>query len=131
MHTLTGIDVRRDIDLALALAASRPSGPTVEALRARLKNYIEALADPAAEYAKGLADQRAREIAEATVRQSRKLARGTGGEVRDPAATLRLLAKSVDHLSRYAQSAPRLKASRGHHNPVENVRTPAGGGATT
>ena len=69
----TWIDMGRDVDLALALAQGRPTGPTADEVRKRLRSYIGLLADPAETYAKGLADSRARDIATATVEHARGL----------------------------------------------------------
>ncbi|SFY37503.1 hypothetical protein OH786_19950 [Streptomyces atratus] len=91
-----------DVRLALDLANGRPTGEAADAVRARLRACIAALAGPADVFAAGLADLRARDIATNTVRHARAVAQD---EVHDPAVNLRLLAKSVDHLSRYAAAA--------------------------
>ncbi|MGW1431410.1 DUF6415 family natural product biosynthesis protein [Streptomyces sp. NPDC002431] len=100
----TATDMARDVDLALALARSRPTGPVAGEVRKRLRSHLGLLTDPAEEYAKGLADSRARDIAVATVAHARGLLRDRDG---DPAAMLRLLAKAVDHLMRYASHTRR------------------------
>lgn len=92
-------DMAMDIRLALDLARGRPTGEAADALRVRLRTYIAALAEPADTYAASLADSRARDIATNTVRHARAVAQDP---VQDPAANLRLLAKSVDCLARYA-----------------------------
>ncbi|MFF9072172.1 DUF6415 family natural product biosynthesis protein [Streptomyces sp. NPDC014646] len=104
MSAVTGtpptlIDMGRDVDLALALAQGRPTGPAADEVRKRLRSYLGLLVDPAEEYAKGLADSRARDIATATVDHARGLLRDQHG---DPAAMLRLLGKAVYYLMRYA-----------------------------
>ncbi|MER7959189.1 DUF6415 family natural product biosynthesis protein [Streptomyces sp. NPDC096030] len=103
--------MQADIRLALDLAScGRPTGEAADALRNRLRGHIRHLADPADAYAKTLADSRAQDIVVNTVRHARAVAEDT---VVDPAASLRLLAKAVDHLGRYVaqhQHAPRLPA---------------------
>lgn len=90
----------RDSNLAVTLANyGTPTGPTADALRKRLRGYIALLAEPAGQYADALADSRARDIAQATVDHARKVSEDWGG---NPEAGLRLLAKSVDLLLRYA-----------------------------
>ncbi|MET9428166.1 DUF6415 family natural product biosynthesis protein [Streptomyces sp. NPDC003036] len=101
--------VASDVRLALDLANGRPTGEAADAVRARLRGYIAVLADPADVYAAGLADTRARDIATNTIRHARAVAEDP---VHDPAANLRLLAKSVDHLFRYAVSAARRSGQR-------------------
>ncbi|MEU0370861.1 hypothetical protein ABZ070_11465 [Streptomyces sp. NPDC006283] len=91
-----------DVRLALDLANGRATGEAADAVRARLRTYIVALADGADLHAAGLTDLRARDIATNTVRHARAVAQD---EAHDLAANLRLLAKSVDHLSRYAAAA--------------------------
>ncbi|SFX38640.1 DUF6415 family natural product biosynthesis protein [Streptomyces atratus] len=100
----TSTDMGRDVDLALALAQGRPTGPAADEVRKRLRSHIWLLVDPAEEYAKDLADSRARDIATATVDHARGLLRDQGG---DPAAMLRLLGKAVYHLMRYASQVQR------------------------
>lgn len=94
----------RDVDLALVLAQERPTGPTADEVRKRLRSHIGLLVDSAEEYAKGLADSRARDIAIATVEHAHGLLRDQDG---DPAAMLRLLGKAVHHLMRYASQVQR------------------------
>ncbi|MFF9076568.1 hypothetical protein ACF1FX_26340 [Streptomyces sp. NPDC014646] len=98
-----------DVRLALDLANGRPTGEAADAVRTRLRAYVAALADPADVYAAGLADPRARDIARNTVHHARAVARD---EMHDPAVNLRLLAKSVDHLSRYAAAAAQQRGQR-------------------
>ncbi|MGW4240802.1 DUF6415 family natural product biosynthesis protein [Streptomyces sp. NPDC004749] len=98
----TWLDMGRDVDLALALAQGRPTGPAADEVRRRLRSYVKLLVEPAEAYAKGLADSRAQDIATATVDHARGLLRDQGG---DPAAMLRLLGKSVYYLMRYAAHA--------------------------
>ncbi|PCG83997.1 hypothetical protein CIB93_21480 [Streptomyces sp. WZ.A104] len=104
MHTsdktqFTSADVVADVSLALALAQTRPTGEAADSLRQRLRGYIGVLADPADTYADGLGDSRAKDIAVNTVRHARAVALDP---VTDPAANMRLLAKSTDSLFRYA-----------------------------
>ncbi|WP_327359536.1 hypothetical protein [Streptomyces sp. NBC_01304] len=98
-------DVRLDADLAFSLAAGRPTGEAADALRDRLRDYIRALAEPAATYAQSLEDNRAKDIAVNTVLHARKVAADRG---QDPVASLRLLGKSAEILSRYTAAAARL-----------------------
>ncbi len=100
----TWTDMGRDVDLALAFADGRATGPAANEVRRRLRSYIGLLADPAEEYANSLVDSRARDIATATVEHARGLLRDQGG---DPAATLRLLGKSAYYLMRYASQIQR------------------------
>ncbi|MDF9814190.1 DUF6415 family natural product biosynthesis protein [Streptomyces sp. SPB162] len=103
MTTPAGVaDMASDVRLALALAEGRPTGPATDVLRGRLRTYIGALLDPADAYAANLADSRARDIAVNTVRHARAVVQDP---VQDPAANLRLLAKAVDHLARYAAAS--------------------------
>lgn len=96
-------DMRRDIEIAMTLAVARPTGTVANAVRARLRGYIVSLAEPAETYVHTLnAESRDRDIAEATLRHAQKLLHASDG---DPAARLRLLAKNVDHLMRYAARA--------------------------
>ncbi|MEU3075108.1 DUF6415 family natural product biosynthesis protein [Streptomyces laurentii] len=106
----TWMDMSRDVELALALAQGRPTGPAADEVRKRLRIYLRLLVDPAEEYAKHLADSRARDIATATVGHARGLLRDQHG---DPAAILRLLAKSVSWLMRYVFQTQRQR-STGH-----------------
>ncbi|MEU3048621.1 MULTISPECIES: DUF6415 family natural product biosynthesis protein [unclassified Streptomyces] len=92
-------DLAADVRLALDLSNGRPTGAAADAVRRRLRDHIAALADPADTYAAGLGDSRARDIAVNTVRHARAVATDAVG---DPAANLRLLAKAVEHLARYA-----------------------------
>ncbi|MFC5721401.1 DUF6415 family natural product biosynthesis protein [Streptomyces gamaensis] len=98
-QTPTGYDMAGDSALALALASGRPTGEAADALRRRLRQYIGLLAGPAERYANALEDSRAKDIAQNTVRHARAVAQDP---VHDPAASLRLLAKSVDLLLRYS-----------------------------
>ncbi|MFF8317347.1 hypothetical protein ACF06V_09295 [Streptomyces bobili] len=94
----------QNVQLALDLANGRPIGEAADAVRVRLRTYIQVLADPADAYANGLVDPRARDIAVSTVRHARAVAEDS---VHDPAANLRLLAKAVHHLAQYAAGARR------------------------
>lgn len=96
------VDMGRDVDLALALAEGRPTGPAADEVRSRLRSYIGRLVTPAEAYARTLADPRARTIVEQTTEHARALLRDQGG---DPAVTLRLLAKATYCLMRYASCA--------------------------
>ncbi|MFE7414601.1 DUF6415 family natural product biosynthesis protein [Streptomyces laurentii] len=98
----TWIDMSRDVELALALAQGRPTGPAADEVRKRLRSYLRLLVGPAEEYATCLTDLRARDIAIATVGHARGLLRDQQG---DPEAVLRLLAKSVSCLMRYVHQA--------------------------
>lgn len=98
----TWVDIGRDVDLALALASSRPTGQAAGEVRSRLRSHIEQLAPRAEVYAKTLTDPRARAIAERTAEHARALLRDQGG---DPATTLRLLGKATYCLMRFAGSA--------------------------
>ncbi|MFD9823148.1 DUF6415 family natural product biosynthesis protein [Streptomyces violascens] len=101
--TPTAIDMRRDIEIAMALAANCPNGAVANAVRCRLQDYITGLVEPAEAYLNVLkTETRERDIAEGTIRHARNLTRVSSG---DPAARLRLLAKSVDHLLQYATTA--------------------------
>ncbi|MCH0539106.1 hypothetical protein I3F58_05950 [Streptomyces sp. MUM 203J] len=91
--------VAQDVDLALRLAALRPTGEAADALRERLRGYIRAYADAAGAYARDLADGRARDIALSTVTHARAVA---ADAVHDPGANLRLLAGGAQMLARYA-----------------------------
>ncbi|GAA3391659.1 DUF6415 family natural product biosynthesis protein [Streptomyces roseoviridis] len=97
----TWVDMGRDVDLALALAEGRPTGPVADELRRRLRSHIEQLVTPAEAYATTLADNRARDIVEKTAEHACALLRDQGG---DPAASLRLLGKATYHLMRYASA---------------------------
>lgn len=99
---ITPVVMAADVRLALDMANGRSTGEAADVVRVRLRAYIAVLADPADAYAAGLTDLRARDIATSTVRHARAVAQDA---VHDPAANLRLLAKSVDHLSRYANAA--------------------------
>ncbi|MCY0932154.1 hypothetical protein OTB20_39530 [Streptomyces sp. H27-H1] len=101
-------EVARDVEIALALAEACPAGAAARAVRDRLRTRIRALADPAEAFAHTMADSRPRDIALATVRYARDLAADPGG---DPVASLRLLAKSAQHLIRYAADG-RAEAAR-------------------
>ncbi|WP_331721542.1 DUF6415 family natural product biosynthesis protein [Streptomyces sp. NBC_00212] len=104
-NTATRIDMCRDIEIAMALAVACPTGAVATAVRGRLRGYIIGLVEPAEIYVHALkAETRDRDIAEGTLRHAQKLLRESGG---DPAARLRLLAKGVDHLMRYAAEARR------------------------
>lgn len=98
-------EVALDASLAFHLAAGRPTGEAADALRERLRGHIRALAGPADAYAHRLADNRAKDIAVNTVAHARKVAADPG---QDPVASLRLLGKSAEILSRYAVAALRL-----------------------
>lgn len=100
-------DMARDSALALTLAThGTATGPTADELRRRLRGYIGLLADPAQEYADALSDGRARNIAQHTVQHARAVAEDEG---QDPAASLRLLAKSVELLMRYTADQQRRR----------------------
>ncbi|WP_369384130.1 DUF6415 family natural product biosynthesis protein [Streptomyces sp. cg36] len=88
----------RDIEIAMALAVHAPAGEAARRVRQRLRGYITVLAVPAESRVRRMAASRERDVAAGTVRHARSLATSGG----DPAATLRLLAKSVQHLLRYA-----------------------------
>ncbi|MFC0842645.1 DUF6415 family natural product biosynthesis protein [Streptomyces noboritoensis] len=88
----------RDIEIAMALATHAPNGEAASRVRERLRGYIALLAAPAESQVRRMEQSRERDVATGTVRHARSLA-GSGG---DPAATLRLLAKSVQQLLRYA-----------------------------
>ncbi|MFI1177554.1 DUF6415 family natural product biosynthesis protein [Streptomyces melanogenes] len=95
----TASGMSRDIEIAMALAVHAPAGEAAARVRQRLHGYIELLAGPAESQVQQMAPSRGRDVAEGTVRHARGLTRpGPGG---DPAATLRLLAKSTQHLMRY------------------------------
>ncbi|MGW1464472.1 hypothetical protein ACWCPT_09005 [Streptomyces sp. NPDC002308] len=103
----TGVPVSRadlaaDVQLALDLARGRATGEAADALRARLRRAIVAYAPLADAYAAQLADSRAREIVTHMVCHAWAVAQDPG---QDPAVNLRLLAKAVDHLARYAAAA--------------------------
>ncbi|WP_156727319.1 hypothetical protein [Streptomyces apocyni] len=93
----------QDVASALILAEHRPTGEPANQLRTRLRSRIRHVIEPAARYAEAMPDGRARDIATDTVRYARRLSTRT--EFRDPAAELRLLAKSLETLSRYAAAA--------------------------
>ncbi|MEV6328427.1 hypothetical protein [Streptomyces sp. NPDC051909] len=95
---LSWVDMGRDVDLALALAEVRATGPAADEVRRRLRSYIGQLVGPAEAYAKTLLDARARVIVEQTAVHARALLRDQDG---DPAATLRLLGKATYCLMRY------------------------------
>ncbi|MFF8385141.1 hypothetical protein [Streptomyces kanasensis] len=88
-----------DVELALRLAAVRPTGVVADGVRERLRGYVRAYADTADAYARNLVDGRARDVAVATVAHARAVA---ADPVHDPAAHLRLLAKGAHMLARYA-----------------------------
>ncbi|MFD3978230.1 hypothetical protein ACFWR6_06555 [Streptomyces griseus] len=93
-------DMARDSDLALTLISTGAlTGTPATEVRDRCRDHIRALIEPAQLYVNALADGRAKDIAQATVDHAKKVAEDTGG---DPEATLRLLAKSVSMLLRYA-----------------------------
>ncbi|WP_143665793.1 hypothetical protein [Streptomyces griseus] len=93
-------EMASDSDLALTLiSAGAVTGTTATEVRDRCRAHIRALIEPAQLYVNALADGRAKDIAQATVEHAKKVAEDTGG---DPEATLRLLAKSVSILLRYA-----------------------------
>ncbi|GGU42986.1 hypothetical protein [Streptomyces violascens] len=105
----TRTDMRRDIEIAMALAVTCPNGAVAAAVRGRLRGYISGLAEPAGTYVHALkSETRDRDIAEGTLRHAKNLLHVSGS---DPAARLRLLAKGVDHLMRYAAQA-RAEAER-------------------
>ncbi|WP_344076196.1 DUF6415 family natural product biosynthesis protein [Streptomyces crystallinus] len=108
----------RDIEIAMALAAHAPTGDAAAQVRERLRGYIRQLAGPAESRVWRMAPSRERDVAASTFRHARALA-GSGG---DPAATLRLCAKAVQHLLRYATedlAAPlRQGASPGKGGPL-------------
>ncbi|MCX5398431.1 hypothetical protein [Streptomyces sp. NBC_00102] len=95
-------DLAADVQLALDLARGRATGEAADALRARLRRAIVAYAPLADAYAAQLADSRAREIVTHMVCHAWAVAQDPG---QDPAVNLRLLAKAVDHLARYAAAA--------------------------
>ncbi|MHC0431527.1 DUF6415 family natural product biosynthesis protein [Streptomyces sp. O3] len=95
----------QDVASALILARHRPTGELADQLRSRLRSRIRHVIEPATRYAEGLPDGRSRDIATDTVRYARRLSTSSGSEFRDPAAELRLLAKSLEILSRYAAAA--------------------------
>ncbi|MFE0059942.1 DUF6415 family natural product biosynthesis protein [Streptomyces sp. NPDC059003] len=103
--TPTWDDIVRDVRLALALAAGRPTGEAADALRARLRGHIRLFAPAADRYAHALPPGHQRDIATATVQDARAALAPLpkGG---DPAGHLRLLAKATDYTARYAASAP-------------------------
>ncbi|MEU5436398.1 DUF6415 family natural product biosynthesis protein [Streptomyces sp. NPDC020719] len=91
----------RDIEIAIALATHAPTGEAASRVRERLRGYITLLAAPAERQARRMEQSRERDVATGTIRYARSLATSGG----DPAATLRLLAKRVQHLLRYAADA--------------------------
>ncbi|WEH40640.1 hypothetical protein [Streptomyces sp. AM 2-1-1] len=95
-------ELAADVRLALDLARGRATGEAADALRARLRRAIVAFAPQADAYAAQLADSRAREIVTHMVCHAWAVAQDPG---QDPAVNLRLLAKAVDHLARYAAAA--------------------------
>ncbi|MFD6533913.1 hypothetical protein [Streptomyces sp. NPDC060184] len=95
-------DLAADVQLALDLARGRATGEAADALRVRLRRAIVAYAPLADAYAAQLADSRAREIVTHMVCHAWAVAQDPG---QDPAVNLRLLAKAVDHLARYAAAA--------------------------
>ncbi|MFJ1591508.1 DUF6415 family natural product biosynthesis protein [Kitasatospora albolonga] len=99
----------RDSDLALSLI-SRRNITTAEAdeVRERLRGHVNTLLVPASRFADSLADSRAKDIAQATVEHARRVAEDQEG---DPEAALRLLAKSVTLLLRYASGEKRRQAT--------------------
>ncbi|MFF8919367.1 DUF6415 family natural product biosynthesis protein [Streptomyces sp. NPDC015032] len=94
--------VATDVATALRLSTAAPTGAVAEAVRGRLREHIKAHADQADRYAHSLPEGRARDVAIDTVRHARTLLAAQSG--RDPAASLRLLAKGADYLSRYASA---------------------------
>ncbi|MCX5124589.1 hypothetical protein [Streptomyces sp. NBC_00347] len=94
--------VASDVATALRLSAAAPTGAVAEALRGRLREQIKADADQADRYAHSLPEGRARDVAIETVRHARTLLAVPSGK--DPVASLRLLAKGADYLSRYASA---------------------------
>ncbi|MFD6874398.1 MULTISPECIES: hypothetical protein [unclassified Streptomyces] len=107
-------DVARDVEIALALADARLSGDTARAIRESLRDRIRALTDPAEAFARAMEDSRPRDVAIATVRYARHLAEHPGDDL---VASLRLLAKSAQHLARYAADG-RTAAARGRPGPL-------------
>ncbi|MCE7082939.1 DUF6415 family natural product biosynthesis protein [Streptomyces sp. ST2-7A] len=97
-------EVRRDVELALALANTRSTGPAVDALKARLRAHLTALLEPARRYATHLVDDHARARAHSTIEHATTQLNPTTDQ--PPADRLRLLAKATDHLARYAAAAP-------------------------
>lgn len=96
--------MQQDASLAIHLVSTAsPTGATADVLRERLRSHIRILSVPAEAYAQRVADTRARDIALHTVAHARSIAADPGP---DPAASLRLLSKSVEMLSRYATTAP-------------------------
>ncbi|MFB6807936.1 hypothetical protein [Streptomyces sp. NPDC056387] len=93
------VAVAKDVEAALVLADHHPVGEAAVRLRERLRGHVRTLAVPAERYADLLPESREKDIAAGTVRFAHKVARDCG---RDPAIALRLLAKSVAHLARYA-----------------------------
>ncbi|MBB1259352.1 DUF6415 family natural product biosynthesis protein [Streptomyces alkaliterrae] len=106
-------DMGRDVDLALALAQGRPTGPAADEVRRRLRSYLTLLADPAEAHARSLADSHARDLASATVDHARALLRDDHSAA-DPAALLRSLAKSTRYLMRYAARGHQQSRNRDH-----------------
>lgn len=90
-----------DVATALRLSTAAPVGAVAEAVRGRLREHIRTHADQADQYAHSLPEGRARDVAIETVRHARTLVPQGG---KDPAASLRLLAKGADYLSRYASA---------------------------
>ncbi|MGW0734454.1 hypothetical protein [Streptomyces sp. NPDC002851] len=100
----------QDVASALNLARYAPASEPAAHLRARLRDRLGQFIDPATRYADGLPDCRARDVATDTVRHARRLRTST--ELFDPAAELRLLAKSLEILSSYADTQARTEAER-------------------
>ncbi|WP_430478073.1 hypothetical protein ACQZM9_07770 [Streptomyces sp. P11-1] len=105
----TAADMVRDSDLALSLISRHDStGAEAGEVRERLRRHIATLLVPAGVHADSLADSRAKDIARATVDHARRVAEDQGS---DPEGALRLLAKSVALLLRYAADGERRQAA--------------------
>lgn len=94
-------EVAADIQLAESLSAPgvRVTGPTAEALRRRLREYIRDLIARANDYAVSLGDSTMRETVREHVRFASRLAIEPHT---DPRHDLRLLSQSVTRLAGYA-----------------------------
>ncbi|MFF0059682.1 DUF6415 family natural product biosynthesis protein [Streptomyces microflavus] len=108
-QTRATAEMVRDSDLALSLISRHDiAGAEAGEVRERLRGHVNALLVPASTFADSLADSRAKDIAQATVEHARRVAEEREG---DPEATLRLLAKSVTLLLRYASDERRRQAT--------------------
>ncbi|MFE4633128.1 DUF6415 family natural product biosynthesis protein [Streptomyces sp. NPDC056773] len=101
--TSAAADVAGDVETALALSEHCPTGPAAAQTRERLRHHIRLLIAPAERYAELLPVSREKDIATSAIRFAGQVARDGG---RDPAAVLRLLAKSTAHLARYTDLLP-------------------------